>query len=138
MNINERNYTLKVRGTRITVTKEVYRAYYQCRDREKYLDRLAEDNNISLDECNDKGIPVEYIISTAMDSMEDEIAQRDMIERLQKCLLLMNEAERQLIMAVFYLRKSEHQLAAETGIPRMTLHDRKIKALGKLKKLLEK
>lgn len=138
MNINERNYTLKVRGTRITVTKEVYRAYYQCRDREKYLDRLAEDNNISLDGCNDKGIPVEYIISTAMDSMEDEIAQRDMIEMLQKCLLLLNEVERQLIMAIFYLRKSEHQLAAETGIPRMTLHDRKIKALDKLKKLLEK
>jgi hypothetical protein len=29
-------------------------------------------------------------------------------------------------------------LAAKTGIPRMTIHDRNIRILGKLKKLMEK
>ncbi|HBW37379.1 sigma factor-like helix-turn-helix DNA-binding protein [Desulfosporosinus sp. BICA1-9] len=137
MDNHDKKYTLLVRGTRVTVAKEVYKAYYHCRDREKYLDKLAEYNNISLEGCNEKGISVGYIISTAEDSMEDEIVQRDMVTRLEQCLLQLDEAERQLIIALFYLEKSEHQLAAETGIPRMTLHDRKVRALGKLKKLLE-
>jgi DNA-directed RNA polymerase specialized sigma subunit len=131
-------YTLVVNKKRVTVTKEVYKAYYRCRDREKYLDKLAEENNISLEGCAEKGISVEYIISSAKDSMEDEIILHDMITRLQRCLLQLNESERQLITSLFYCEKSEHQLAAETGIPRMTLHDRKIKILGKLKKLIEK
>ena len=138
MNNYDRKYTLMVRGIRVTVTKEVYKAYYCCRNREKYLDKLTQNNNISLEGCNEKGIPIEYIISTAEDSMEDEVVQRDMVERIQQCLLRLNEVERQLIISLFYYEKSERQLAAEIGIPRMTLHDRKTKILGKLKKLLEK
>ena len=138
MDNHDKNYTLIVMNKRIPVTKEVYKAYYQCRDREKYLDKLAWYKNISLEGCNERGISLEYIISAAMGSMEDEIVQRDMVERLQQCLLRLNEAERQLIISLFYCGKSERQLAAETGIPRMTLHDRKVKVLGKLKKLLEK
>ncbi|MBZ2174680.1 hypothetical protein K8M07_05400 [Schnuerera sp. xch1] len=65
MNNYDRKYTLMVRGIRVTVTKEVYKAYYRCRNREKYLDRLTQNNNISLEGCNEKGIPIEYIISTA-------------------------------------------------------------------------
>lgn len=138
MNNHDKKYTLLVRGTRVIVTKEVYKAYYHYRDREKYLDKLAEDNNISLEGCNEKGISVEYIISTAEDSMEDEIVQRDMVKRLKQCLLQLNEAERQMIKALYYLKKSEHQLSAETGIPRMTIHNRKKRILSQLKKLLEK
>lgn len=138
MDNHDKNYTLFVMGKRISVTKEIYKAYYQCRDREKYLDKLAEKNNISIEGCNEKGISVEYIISTAVESMEDEIIMHDMITRLLRCLLQLNESERQLIISLFYCGKSEHQLAAETGIPRMTVHDRKIKILGKLKKLMEK
>jgi len=138
MDNHDKKYNILVKGMRVAVTKEVYKAYYQCRDREKYLDKLSEYKNISLEGCNERGISLEYIISTAMDSMEDEIVRRDMVERLQQCLLRLNEAERQLIISLFYCGKSERQLAAETGIPRMTLHDRKIKVLGKLKILMEK
>ena len=137
MDNHNKEYTLLVRGKRISVTREVFKAYYRCRDREKYLDKLADAHNISLDSCSEKGISVEYIISTATESMEDEIVQRDMVERLQQCLLRLNEAERELITALFYFEKSEHQLAAETGIPRMTIHNRKKRILSLLRKFLE-
>lgn len=137
MDNHDKKYTLLVRGKRISVTRDVYQAYYKCRDREKYLDKLAEDHNISLDSCREKGISVEYMISITTDSIEDKVVQRDMVERLQQCLLRLNEAERQLITALFYFEKSEHQLAAETGIPRMTIHNRKKRILSQLKKFLE-
>lgn len=73
MDSHGKNYSLLVQGRRISVTKEVYNAYYHCRDREKYLDKMAEKNNISIEGCNEKGISVEYIISTTVDSVEDAI-----------------------------------------------------------------
>ncbi|MEA4963475.1 hypothetical protein [Lutispora sp.] len=82
-------------GQRISVTKEVYKAYYRCRDREKYLDKLAEDNNISLEGCYEKGISVEYIISTAEDSMEDMIITGMLLVKLRQCLKTLDEPEKQ-------------------------------------------
>lgn len=136
--MEQKKYTLVVNKKRIPVTKEVYKAYYQYREHEIYEGELYSNNTISLEEAEEKGISLEYIIASRQNSMEDDITQRDMLERLRQCLLLLNEAERQLIIALFYLEKSEHQLAVETGIPRMTIHNRKKRILSQLKKILEK
>lgn len=138
MDNHVKKYTLLVGKKRIPVTQEVYKAYYHCRDREKYLDKLAEDNNISLEGCNENGVSVEYIISTMMESMEDAIIKNMMIAKLRRCLETLDEPERTLIVELYLQGKSERQLSAETGIPYMTIHDRKIKTLGKIKKLMER
>lgn len=137
MNNYDTEYTLLVGEKRITVTQEVYKAYYRCRNREKYLDKLAEKNNISLDGCTEKGISVEYIISTADDSMEDVIILNEMIARMRQCVKKLNESERLLIAELYLRGKSERQLSKETGIPAMTIHDRKIRTLKKLKNMME-
>lgn len=72
-------YTLVVNKKRISVTKEVYKAYYHCRNREKYLDKLANKNNISLENCMEKGIPVEYIITSVEDTIEEALATKELI-----------------------------------------------------------
>ncbi|MBU7008703.1 sigma-70 family RNA polymerase sigma factor [Phosphitispora fastidiosa] len=133
-----KKYTLLVRGKRVSVTKEVYKAYYKCRDREKYLDELSEENNISLEGCIENGVSVEYIISTMMESLEDAIIKRMMIAKLYRCLEMLDKSERTLIEELYLRGKSERQFSAETGSPYMTIHDRKIKILGKIKKLMEK
>jgi len=72
------------------------------------------------------------------ESVEDLVVKAVMIEKMMRFLNALPKRERELINALFFQEKSEHQLSAEMGIPRMTIHDRKIKILGKLKKLLEK
>jgi RNA polymerase sigma factor (sigma-70 family) len=136
--MEQKVYTLVVNRKRIPVTKEVYKAYYRHREHEIYEDEQYSKNTISFEDAEGKGISLEYIIASCQASMEDEIAQRDMVERLRQCLLLLDKAERQLIMALFYLKKSERQLAAEIGIPQRTINDRKRNILVKLKKLMEK
>lgn len=138
MDNNVNNYSLLVRGKRISVTKEVYKAYYQCRDREKYLDKLAEVNNISIESCSERGISVEYIISAAEDSLEDKIITEMLIVKLRLCVKMLDESERMLISELYLQGKSERQLSKETGIPAMTIHDRKSRILKKLKKMMEK
>ncbi|AEY67549.1 sigma-70 family RNA polymerase sigma factor [Clostridium sp. BNL1100] len=136
--MEQNKYTLVVNKKRIPVTKEVYKAYYQHREHEIYDDERYTNNTISLEDAEEKGISLEYIIASSQNSIEDEIIQNDMIARLQRCLMQLDEAERQLIRALFYLEKSERQLSAETGIHHMTIHNRKNRILSRLKKLLEK
>lgn len=137
MEKHEEVYTLLVGGKRVPVSKEVYKTYYQCRDREKYLDKLANHNNLSLEDCIEEGIPVEYQIASEI-SLEDAVDEREFIEKMKKCLSMLDFPERQLIRDLFYLDKSEREVSAKYGIPPMTIHDRKCRILKKLKKMMEK
>lgn len=134
---HDSEYTLLVGKKRIPVTQAVYKAYYRCRNREKYLDKLAREKNISLEGCTAKGVSVEYIISTAEDSMEDAIILNQMIAKMLGCIKMLDEPERTIIIELYLRGKSERQLSKETGIPPMTIHDRKRKILKKLKKMME-
>ena len=137
MEEHNNKYTLVVNKKRVSVTKEVYKAYYHCRDREKYLDQLAEKNNISLESCVGKGISVEYAVTSMEDSIDEVLITKEMIAKMLECLALLDGKERQLIIELYYRGKSERILSMETGIPPMTIHDRKCRIIKKLKKLME-
>lgn len=138
MEEQESIYVLIVKKKRIAVSKEVYRAYYKLKEREKYLDRLAEAKNISLEACNQNGIQVEYVITCSQESIEDKLIKAEMIAKMVECLNLLDKNERMLINELFFNGKSERQLSSETGIPQRTINDRKRKILRKLKTVLEK
>ena len=137
MEEHERKYTLVIQKKRIAVSKEVYMAYYHCRDREKYLDELAETNNISFEACNEKGIQVEYLLVSAQESMEDRIIIKEMIAKIQQYLKQLDEKEKWLMDALYFKGKSEYQIASQLGITQQAVHKRKAKILNKLKKLIE-
>lgn len=91
--------------------------------REDSYERLLEENRQFASE---------------IESVEDTAVKAVMIEKMLSCLTLLTSEEQNLIEKLFFNGKSERQVSAETGIPYMTIHDRKVKILGKLKKLLEK
>ena len=138
MKEQERKYAIVVKKERIEVTEEIYKNYYKLVERERYLDKLAERKHISIEACQEKGIQVEYIISQTEESIEDSIIRQEMLDELALCVKLLPEQELLLIRALFFQGKSERQLSSETGVPLMTLNDRKRRILKKLKKLLEK
>ncbi|MDA8229552.1 MAG: hypothetical protein M0T74_17990 [Desulfitobacterium hafniense] len=73
-----------------------------------------------------------------LSDVEDAAVKAVMIEKMLDSLKLLAPEEQDLIEELFFKGKSERQVSVETGIPYMTIHDRKVKILGKLKKLLEK
>lgn len=113
-------YDLKVEHYWIDYTKQTV-TYLP--GREDSYDRLLEEN---------RQFPIDA------EDVEDTAVKTVMIEKMLTCLKLLTLEEQELIMKLFFKDKSEHQLSRETGIPRMTLHDRKVRILGKLKKLMEK
>lgn len=113
-------YDLKVERYRINYTKGTVKC---LPSREDSYDRLLEENKQFAD---------------AAEGVEDTAVKAVMIENMLKCLKLLSPEEQALISELFFKGKSEHQLAKTTGIPRMTIHNRKNRILTKLKKYLEK
>jgi RNA polymerase sigma factor (sigma-70 family) len=91
--------------------------------REDSFDRLLEENRQ---------------FATDAEGVEDAAVKAMMIEKMLDCLKRLTPKEQELITELFFRSKSERQLSVETGIPYMTIHDRKIRILSKLKKLMEK
>ncbi|OLN31723.1 RNA polymerase sigma factor [Desulfosporosinus metallidurans] len=133
----DKTYTLLINKKRISVTEEVYKAYYQHKEREYYLDKLSERNDLSYEECAEKGIQIDYLLSQTQESAEDKLIKAEMLSRLTAAMEMLTEQERLLIYTLFFKGKSERELCAMLGIAKTTLHDRKTKILGKLKKILQ-
>jgi DNA-directed RNA polymerase specialized sigma24 family protein len=113
-------YDLKVERFRIDYNKGTV-TYIPSR--EDSFDRLLDENR--------------QFVSDA-EGVEDTAVKAVMIEKMLNCLKLLTPVEQEFIAKLFFQGKSERQLSAKTGIPYMTIHDRKARILGKLKKFMEK
>lgn len=141
--LEENKYTLLVNKKRISVTKEVYRAYYQLKEREKYLDKLSRKHEMSFEEYEEKGIQVDYLLTLEQSvedkliEAEDEIIKIEMLVKLTKAMEKLSGQELSMINELFFKGKSERQLAQKLGVCQFAVHKRKVRILKKLKKLLE-
>ncbi len=57
---------------------------------------------------------------------------------LRKALKELTETERELIEALYYCGMTERQYAQQHGVLHNAVHKRKMRILGKLKKIIEK
>lgn len=110
-------YDLKMERQQIDYANGIITYIYS---KEDSYDRLLEEN---------KQFAAEVV------SVEDMAVKTVLIEKMLDCLKLLTPEEHDLITELFLRDKSEHQLARQTGIPQMTIHDRKVRILNKLKKL---
>ncbi len=136
----KKEYRIKVQGQLVPVSEEVYVTYHRMKRRETYLEERDTANGVfyysamdTVETIGEDGIP-----DLASPRVEDVVVDKLIAEKLHRCLDQLSKDEQELIFTLFFQNKSEHQMAAESGIPRMTIHDRKVKILRTLKKLMEK
>jgi len=138
--IAKKNYQIRIQDNLVPVTEEVYLTYYRMRRRELHLQEKDVKHGVffysALDTSETNG--EDAIPDLISPRVEDIVVDKLIAEKLHECLAQLPKEEQELIFALFFKNKSEHQLAAETGIPRMTIHNRKKRILARLKKLLEK
>ena len=145
-------YLIELKDEIHEVSKELYVEYYQGKELRKlrYMeyDLKNERIKIDLDKQVVKFIPsredsFERLLEKDLQfannekSIEDIIIMKIEIKRLYDAIKQLSAEEREVIEAIFYNGKSERKFADEKGIPRMTLHDYKVRILAKLKKLME-
>lgn len=70
-------------------------------------------------------------------SPEDMAIHNEQVRLLRAALAKLDPADANLIQALFYRGLSERQLSQETGVPYMTIHNRKVRVLEILKKIMK-
>ncbi|RJE46675.1 MULTISPECIES: sigma-70 family RNA polymerase sigma factor [unclassified Dehalobacter] len=132
----QKEYTIIVKGKRVPVTRKVYKAYYKEYEYARNITRKAKKHELSLEKLKEDGVNPAYMCTSP--SPEDMVIQKETQAKLHKALSSLPKDEQKLIYEFFYKKKSERELAAETGIPQKTINDRKHRIFGKLKELMEK
>ncbi len=129
---------IRICGKLVAVTEEIYYAYYhmgrQCRTQEEKDSRRRVTSYDALD--TDDGLGVDLLVDHTSPSVEEVALANVMAERLYRCLALLPQDERTLLEKIYFSDMTERQAAQSLAIPQRTLHDRKVKALRKLKKML--
>ena len=131
------SYVITVDGIDIEVTEEVFCVYAQADRRERYITEEQEKGKIlSLEQLQTDGLLMVALGNTLLPSTEDEVICAEELNLLHSALQTLNPDEAILIRSLFFEGMSERQLSEWTGIPYMTIHNRKIRILMKLKILM--
>lgn len=133
-------YYIRVRGTLVSVTPEVYKACHQTKRRVKTLYEKDERNGlVSYDSMDTEDmLGEETIPDPSLPSVEDEAMDNLFREKLRYCLKQLPEPDQDLLHALYFEELSERQFADQAGLHYMTVHNRKASLLRKLKKMMDK
>ena len=71
-------------------------------------------------------------------SLDDALCKHEMLKKLEMALCSLTDDELALIQEVFYLERTEREIAKNRNMAPTTIHSRKVAVLKKLRKLLEK
>lgn len=131
---------IRIHGKLIAVNEDIYYAYYHMgRQRRTQAEKDGRNRVASYDALDtDDGLGVDLIVDDASPSVEETVLTKVMVEKLYRCLSQLPEAEQKLINAIFFDGWSEREFAKQTGTHYMTIHDRKVRALKRLKKMMDK
>lgn len=129
---------IRIRGKLVAVTEEVYYTYYHMgRQRRTQAEKDGRRRIASYDALDtDNGLGVDLLVDLDSPSVEDAAIANVMSEKLHRCLALLPVDERTLLEKIYFSGQSEYEVAKTLGIPRMTVHNRKARALCKLKKMM--
>ncbi len=91
--------------------------------REDSYERLLEEHNLPADEQAD---------------VENIVLRKILRKQLHEAIRNLEEGEQYLIIQLFFMDRSERELAEELGLSQKAVNKRRHKILRKLKKFLEK
>ena len=123
-----------VRGQKIYVSDEIYKAYKKQINHEAHLNRLNrkhkvygfEDYKLDVNSIVDENVDIEKIIETKM-----------RIEDLYQALEKLNDEERKVIDSLYFKEMTIRDLAKEQQVSSKKIFSYRNKILKKLKEMLE-
>ena len=134
----EKKFLIRIGDHVEQITEELYREYYKMQRRERYLEEqdLVHGKVLysQIDNVYGDSLGEELLVDRYAEDICEVMVRNILIENLKECLKLLSNDELNLISQLFYKEKSQRQLSVESGIPLMTISDRKKRILKKLKK----
>ena len=115
-------YFLPLHGMLMEVTEEEYKAYYKDKRRQKYIDeRSRENGDVSYDALDSSDMLGESVLVDCETNVEEQVANKIILEQLHIAFLLLSEEEKKLIMLKFFKGFSEVKFQVITEFPNKRL-----------------
>lgn len=135
----KKEYKIKVQGTLVSVSEDIYLTYYRMDRRARGVEERDQRNGVVLysDYDTDELLAVEMFADKNVLPVEDQVVKQLMSERLHNCLSLLSADEQNIIFRRYWDGKSQGELARELGTSQQAISYREKRILSKLKKLLE-
>ncbi len=131
-------YYISVDGVSVPVSEEVYDTYHYYKRKEKtWEEKDARNGVVSYDAMDSDGMNGEEAFSDPV-RIEDVVINNVLIEQLHLHMAKLSDEDQELLYTIFYEGLSEDAYSKRCGIPQRTIHDRKVRAIMKLRKLFGK
>lgn len=136
----EKEYRIRLHNTFVTVTREVYQAYYSEERKMKTLDEKdIRNGKVSVEAMDtDETLGIEMIPDAESPSVEDAAIAEVLKKELRRAITEMQPEDRELITTLYFKGVSERQLSVLLGVPKTTINYRKQKALDLLREKILK
>lgn len=133
-----KNYYIKVPGTLVEVTEEVYLTYYRMRRRCSAVQEKDTYNGVTSYDALDTAeiLGIDSIPDVNASSVEDLAMDNILRDKLRICLSQLTDPEQHLILALFYEGKTEREYAEILGISQKAVNKRRHKVLDKLRRMM--
>ena len=136
---------ITVDGMDVEVPEDVYLAYSQADRRERYVrEEQFSGKLLSLEQMAEDDLLSDYVGAETAPSAEEEALEREqaqsLAERKEMLLLAMlslNDADRELINALFFDGASTREYAQRMGVSQRAVIKRRDRILRDLKKFFE-
>lgn len=135
----KKEYKIRINGTQVTVSREVYTVYYRTERHAAALkEKDARHGTVSYHALDTDERLGEELLRAPEASVEERAIASLLREKLRRSIALLSKPEQELIQALYFEELSERQLSNRTGQHYMTIHNRKVNILKKLKKMMGK
>lgn len=135
MGDTKKEYYIYVQGEQVSVSYEIYCAYYEEYDHERYLDKRGRQREISLDSLQELG-DLFYFTGQLEVNLDCQIVKKELLNQLYEALKHLTGEERWLIEKLYFYECQEKEVAAILGVSRQAVNKRKQKILKKLGDIL--
>lgn len=129
---------LPLHGMLMEVAEEEYKTFYKNVRRQKYLKELSAANgDFSCDILTTADFNGQDILIDREQDVEEIVEKNLMLDKLNNCLSLLSDEEKELIQMIFFEELTEREIAKKQGVSQVAVHKRKQRILNKLKKDLQ-
>lgn len=140
-------YTIKIQGKPVEVSKEVYEYLTKSDNHIKYIEKTRKREQVIIDNDNEtitfnpsREDSLERMSESGQEICSPQENICEMITRkvlIEQAMSKLSDEEQNLIVQLFYLGKTERELAAEINKSQAYVHKVKKKILGKLHEFLK-
>ena len=133
----KKEYKIRINGTQVTVSREVYTVYYRT---ERHVIALKEKDarhgTVSYHALDTDERLGEELLRDPEASVEEQAIANLLREKLRKSIALLSKPEQELIRALYFEELTERQCAEKLGLSQKGINKRKKRILAELKKIL--